>query len=132
MMPTALIEASSCSSIAAGTGVRRGLFGLIRRVVGSTLRSSAMACSCLVGVLSSLNFGKTPPARRIPIRRGKGARSARPQAGPLRRRTAMRQPSQRCRFFPFPLLHSVFVFAALAACLSPVAIGERAGRRLRG
>ncbi len=46
-----------------------------------------------VRVSSSLFFGKTHPARRIPIRRGKGARSARPKAGPLRRRTAMRQPS---------------------------------------
>jgi hypothetical protein len=29
MMPTALIEASSCSSIAGDAGVRRGLFGLV-------------------------------------------------------------------------------------------------------
>ena len=28
MMPTALMEATSCSSIAGGAGVRRGLFGL--------------------------------------------------------------------------------------------------------
>ena len=29
MMPTALIEATSCSSMAGGAGVRRGLLGLI-------------------------------------------------------------------------------------------------------
>jgi len=56
----------------------------------------------LVGVSSSLFFGKTPPARRIPIRRGKGARSARPKAGPLRRRTVMRQPSHACRVLRIP------------------------------
>ena len=40
--PTALIDATSCSSIAGGAGVRRGLFGLGLRARGSTLRSSAM------------------------------------------------------------------------------------------
>jgi len=105
---------------------------LIRRVVGSTLRSSAMACSCLVGVPSSLNFGKTPPGAAHPDPPGQGRAQREAEGRSLAAADGMRQPSQPCRFFPFPLLHSVFVFAALAACLSPVAIGERAGRRLRG
>ena len=42
MMPIALIEASSCSSIAAGGGVIRGLCGLGFSNSGQTLRSSAM------------------------------------------------------------------------------------------
>ncbi len=77
MMPTALMEASNCSSIAGDTGVVRGLFGLTWRVRGSTARSSAMMGSCLVGVSSSLCFGKTPPARRIPA----GGARARPARG---------------------------------------------------
>ena len=70
---------------------------------------------------SSLCFGKTPPARRIPDRRGKGARSVRPEAGPLRRRSAMRQP------FPgsYPL--------SIPSLLIPVPLPDfwlwRAGRR---
>ena len=46
IMPTALIDASNCSSIAGGTGVRRRLFGSGRRVRGLTLRISAIPLSC--------------------------------------------------------------------------------------
>ena len=103
MMPTALIEASNCSSIAGGTGVRRGLFGLGRRDTGIDAAKFGHDWLLCLGISSSLCFGKTLPARRIPARRGKGARSARPGAGPLRRRTAMRQP------FPAPFISPVVI-----------------------
>jgi hypothetical protein len=45
IMPTALIEASNCSSVAGGTGAVRRLFKLAWRARGSTLRSSAMVGS---------------------------------------------------------------------------------------
>src|ERR1019366_6209223 len=60
------------------------------------------------GVSSSLLFGKTLPARRIPVRRGKSARGARPQPDPLRRRTAMRQPFPASRLFSVALYFILF------------------------
>ena len=63
----------------------------------------------LVGVSSSLYFGKTAPARRIPDRRGKGARTVRPKACPLRRRTAMRQPSHACRVLFIPSMFTTLL-----------------------
>ena len=41
MMPIALIEATSCSSIAGGAGVRRGLFGWLERArIGGSITLS--------------------------------------------------------------------------------------------
>ena len=75
----------------------RGLFGLGLSVRGSTLRSSAMVGSCLVASAFPV-LGETLPARRIPVRRGKGE-AAKPGARgqsrgrPLRRAAAMRHVS---------------------------------------
>ena len=79
-----------------------------------------------VRVSSSLLFGKTLPARRIPARWGKGVRSARPEAGPLRRRAAMRQP-----FPPLPSVHSLLAVSSLLS-LSPVPASRRLPSRWRG
>jgi len=56
--------------------------------------------SCWLGIHPPCS-GRTSPARGVPDRRRKGARSARPNAGPSRRRTAMRLPP--VEFFPSPL-----------------------------
>src|SRR5579875_3815508 len=75
-MPIARMEAASCSSIAFGAGVRRGLSGFGTRVVGSTLRNSAML-DPLVRVLfifPLLREDPTPPPH--PGGRGKGGAGA--------------------------------------------------------
>ena len=100
MMPTARMEAISCSSIAVGTGVRRGLSGFGIRLAGSMLRNSVMMGS-LFGLPSvSLCFGETPfPAASRRPGQGRSRRSrARPQAArPLPRPPAMRHscPAQK-------------------------------------
>ena len=72
MMPIALIEATSCSSIAGGTGVRRGLFGFGLSVRGSTLRSSAMVCSCVDRFCLPSASGDPPGPAAVAAGRGKG------------------------------------------------------------
>ena len=82
MMPIALIEATSCSSIAGGTGVRRGLFGFGLSVRGSTLRSSAMVCSCVDRFCLPSASGDPPPPAAVAAGRGKGEAG---EAGPRAR-----------------------------------------------
>ena len=93
MMPIALIEATSCSSIAGGTGVRRGLFGFGLSVRGSTLRSSVMVCSCVDRFCLPSASGDPPrPPQSRPAGQGR-AGEAGPRAcagGPLRRRPSLR------------------------------------------
>ena len=95
MIPTGdMIEARSWSSIAFGTLVRRGSSGFRTRILGSTLRSSAIIRAprcCAV----SAGFCETGAGGRIPGSRVKGASKtrARLRAEPLRRATGM---WQRC------------------------------------
>ena len=80
-----------------------------------------------VGVSSSLCFGKTPPARRIPDRRGKGVRST-----GARSATHPCGGGRRCgsRFLPPLSFHFLLVHSALATCFPAVAIRHerRAGK----
>ena len=80
MIPTILMEATICSSIAGGTGVRRALFGLGRRVRGSTLRSSAMTDSSWLRFCPPCVLGRPLPrgASRSAGARARAARGQRP------------------------------------------------------